>query len=477
MYEHKQYDFGSGIMLLRKLLFTIILSCLFIGLAAASPTAYFSYDIGTGGAPLTVAFSDLSTGGTVSSWSWDFGDGNTSTLQNPTHTYVTVGTYTVTLTINGGVSTATGYHVITVTTIPTANFAMSTTSGIIPLTVNFTDLSTGVPASWSWDFGDGASSTAQNPSHTYNTAGYYTVSLTALDNSGQGSTKTVASAVMATQTAAVPSCVFQVSPTTGQAPLYVSFTDMSTGVPSSWSWDFGDGSTSTTKNPVHTYTNPGLYTVSLIVSNSFGTDSYTAASCIAASGASSVITGSVHSSFSVISSSNSSLPITVQFQDTSTGSPVNWSWAFGDGTNSTEQNPTHVYNTVGTYLVTLQVMNSTASGSTSQMNVTPMIAAPHNYSKYVSQVFTSHMTTWDFVEHTKNFYLDFIPADYFWAIILLIPYITMYNRQGTFILIGVLYLFTGGIVAVVMPAFLAPVAFWFLIIGSCGLIFRLFVPE
>jgi PKD repeat protein len=150
----------------------------------APPTADFTHT--TDG--LTANFTDQSTDsdGTISGWSWDFGDGNTSTQQNPAHTYASAGTYTVTLTVtdNDGASDSTSQSV-TVSApqnqAPTADFTY-TSNG---LAVNFTDQSTdsdGTISGWSWDFGDGNTSTQQNPAHTYASAGTYTVSLTVTDN-------------------------------------------------------------------------------------------------------------------------------------------------------------------------------------------------------------------------------------------------------------------------------------------------------
>jgi PKD repeat protein len=155
----------------------------------------------SGAAPLAVSFTDTSSG-SPTTWSWDFGDGTTSTLQNPTHTYATTGTYTVTL----GVANATGtdtttqpdYVVVTSPpSPPTADFSGTPTSGPTPLTVSFTDTSSGGPTTWSWAFGDGGTSTAQNPTHTYASLGSYTVSLTVSNASG-GDTKTVADYIAAT---------------------------------------------------------------------------------------------------------------------------------------------------------------------------------------------------------------------------------------------------------------------------------------
>ena len=147
--------------------------------------ANFSGTPTSGCAPLNVTFTDASTG-PVTSWSWTFGDGGTSTAQNPTHQYVNAGTYSVALTVSNGTcnNTMTKTNYITVITVPVANFVGSPTSGYAPLTVNFTDQSTGGPTGWSWNFGDAGTSTLQNPSHIYTTAGTYSVTLTASNACG-----------------------------------------------------------------------------------------------------------------------------------------------------------------------------------------------------------------------------------------------------------------------------------------------------
>ncbi|MDO9540307.1 MAG: PKD domain-containing protein [Methanocalculus sp.] len=144
-----------------------------------SPKTDFSADVQKGGAPLAVQFHDIS-GGHPNQWKWDFGDGKSSLVQNPQHTYLHPGTFKVSLTVSGsdiaGSLTRTGY--ITVLTPPKAGFDADRTFGSAPLTIRFSDRSTGDPDIWIWEFGDGSSSNVRHPSHTYTREGIYTVSLT-----------------------------------------------------------------------------------------------------------------------------------------------------------------------------------------------------------------------------------------------------------------------------------------------------------
>ncbi len=154
---------------------------------------------------------------------------------------------------------------------PQAAFAGNPTSGTAPLTVSFTDQSTGDPTSWQWNFGDGNTSTQQNPQHTYQNEGNYTVELTA-SNSFGSDTEIKENYIQVDAAGEAPVAGFSGTPTSGTAPLTVSFTDESTGEPESWQWVFGDGNTSMQQNPQHTYQNEGNYTVELTVENSHGTD-------------------------------------------------------------------------------------------------------------------------------------------------------------------------------------------------------------
>lgn len=161
-------------------------------------------------------------------------------------------------------------------TIVGAYFEATPTSGAAPLQVQFTDMSTGTITDWSWSFGDGGTSTEQNPSHTYTQGGTYDVTLSITWSGGTTDTYTRTGYIN------VISAAFSGSPTAGQPPLDVQFTDESTGNITSWSWNFGDGGTSTEQNPSHTYSVEGSYTVALTVTGTAGSDTETKTNYISA---------------------------------------------------------------------------------------------------------------------------------------------------------------------------------------------------
>ncbi len=239
------------------------------------PIAEFTATPTTGLSPLSVSFTDQSTGGIATAWAWDFGDGTTSTLRNPTHVFTGSGSFTVGLTVSNafGSDTISKYAYVTTDYVPPiAAFSGTPTSGNSPLLVQFTDQSTGgIATSWLWTFGDGGVSGVRNPSHTYTAAGTYTVGLTASNAYGSNTTYQVGYVTVGQGPTIVAN--FTATPLTGTAPLSVQFTDLSVGNAVSWEWDFGDDTTSTLRNPVHVYTSSGEYDVTLQVSNSAGTDS------------------------------------------------------------------------------------------------------------------------------------------------------------------------------------------------------------
>jgi PKD repeat protein len=154
--------------------------------------------------------------------------------------------------------------------IPVADFAGTPTSGPAPLAVQFTDLSSGGPSSWLWTFGDGTTSTLRNPSKTYTSPGVYDVTLRA--SNSLGSSTTTRSGYVQVVIPPPPVADFSGTPLSGFAPLQVAFTDLSANGPTSWLWSFGDGTTSTLQSPSKTYAAPGVYSVSLQVTNLAGSD-------------------------------------------------------------------------------------------------------------------------------------------------------------------------------------------------------------
>ncbi|MBU6399138.1 MAG: S8 family serine peptidase [Verrucomicrobia bacterium] len=244
---------------------------------SSPPVANFTANPTSGTAPLAVQFNDKSTG-SITAWDWNFGDGSPdSSTQNPTHTYTNAGTFTATLTVTGsGGTTNSKSATIQVNAAPpppasppVAKFGAYPISGQAPMTVKFFDQSTGNITAWDWNFGDNSPhSPIQNPTHTYTNAGTFTVTLT-VTGSG-GATNSTSGTIQVTNPPPPPPppvANFAASPTSGNAPLTVQFTDKSTGTVSGWDWNFGDGSAhSSTQNPSHTYASAGTYTVTLTVS-------------------------------------------------------------------------------------------------------------------------------------------------------------------------------------------------------------------
>ncbi|MDD5189322.1 MAG: PKD domain-containing protein, partial [Methanoregula sp.] len=252
----------------------------FINVSEPVPLPNFTAIPTSGTEPLTVTFTDTSTN-SPTQWLWNFGDCSlvNATVQHPVHTYANAGIYNVSLNASndGGSNTTTRYNFITVRIpAPVANFTATPTSGAVPLTVRFNDTSTNTPTQWTWNFGDGSSAVTQHPVHTYTTPGSYTVSLNAT-NTGGSNTKVITNHINVTPPPIIPIPNFTATPTSGTAPVTVTFTDNSTNAPTRWNWSFGDSQWFNTtdplqRNPVHTYTDAGVFTVSLAAGNPNGTN-------------------------------------------------------------------------------------------------------------------------------------------------------------------------------------------------------------
>jgi PKD repeat protein len=166
----------------------------------------------------------------------------------------------------------TGYIKVISSSSLTADFTGSPLQGMDPFNVHFADKSTGKVTLWKWNFGDGETSTHQNPTHRYEKPGLYTVTLT-VSGPGGSDTLTRTDYILVTESVKKPVARFETEPMMGRVPLNVQFTDKSMHNPSSYQWDFDDGTHSTLQNPGHTFNRPGIYRTRLTVSNSAGSDS------------------------------------------------------------------------------------------------------------------------------------------------------------------------------------------------------------
>jgi len=229
---------------------------------------------------------------------------------------------------------------------PTPEFVADQLTGYDPLTIQFTDLSTGQPTEWFWDFGDGETSDEQNPTHTYDAAGSFTVSLTV--SNGAGSNMMTKDDYIVVEWLPMDAS-FTATPESGTAPVTVQFTDQSSGNPTAWEWNFGDGGVSTLKNPEYTYFTPGTYTVALTVIGPGGEDTQEMVNLI-----------TVHYPLPVANfeadPTGGLTPLEVGFVNLSENGS-SYHWEFGDGGTSTALSPEYVYENPGVYTVSLMVEN------------------------------------------------------------------------------------------------------------------------
>ena len=343
-----------------------------------APTAAASATPTTGKAPLLVAFEgsgSTDADGTIVSYAWDFGDGSTSTDADPSHTYLLPGSYSAELTVtddDGGVDTTTVTIEVAANVAPTAVANATPTAGQVPLTVAFSGStsadSDGTIVSYAWDFGDGNSSTAADPTYTYSSTGTYTATLTVTDDDGATDSSSVVIEVNPVPNVA-PTAVASGTPTTGKEPLTVLFSSAgssdSDGTIVSYAWDFGDGGSSTQANPSHTYTAAGTYTATLTVTdNAGGSNTATVQTVVTPNQAPTAAASGTPTT--------GKEPLTVLFSSAGStdgdGTIVSYAWDFGDGGSSTQADPSHTYLQDGTYSATLTVTDD--NGATDQATVT-----------------------------------------------------------------------------------------------------------
>ncbi len=392
------------------------------------PVANFNGSPLSGNVPLLVAFTDASSN--ADTWSWTFGDGGTSTAQNPSHTYNVAGVYTVSLTVTNayGSDTETKVDYVNVTVpLPVAEFSGTPLSGDAPLDVSFTDTSVNADT-WSWTFGDGGISTLQNPSHTYTVAGVYTVTLT-VTNAYGNDTNTKVDYITVTEPGSGSEALAQ-----SEASIYgtVSGSYLDTHAADSayevlteelfirnarkryshlehsWNFNVASGSAVTFKVEAYRpangdaddflfeYSTDGVNYLGLLTVASATEQLYTASLPANTSGAVTIRVTDTNRVFeaesldalyidymvietagtqplppvAAFSGSPTSgfAPLNVSFSDQSNNAPTSWDWDFGDGGSSTLQNPSHSYAAVGSYTVTLTVTNAYGSDSDVKTN-------------------------------------------------------------------------------------------------------------
>tara|TARA_B100001758_G_scaffold81904_1_gene69627 strand:- start:31479 stop:36704 length:5226 start_codon:yes stop_codon:yes gene_type:complete len=313
--------------------------------------------------PLSISFEDLSTHTVpIATWQWDFGDGGSSFLEDPSYNYLNDGEFSVSLSIvddNGCQSLVTALDLVTVHKVPVVEFEsdilFSCNSSEL---VSFTNNSM-FSTIYQWDFGDGNISSVANPIHTYNT-GIYSVTLIAKE--GNCSDTLVYNDYIKIGDSLTPN--FIVNTDSGCEDLEVEFTDITINNPDTWLWDFGDGTISTIKNPTHTYINPGFFDVTLTTSIS--------GQCLNSLVFPSKIDvfENPDISFIIDTSYACSTPFNVLFTD-NTANAAKWLWDFGDGQIDSVSNPLHTFINYGSYDISLSVEN--LDGCSSSLAVLDLI--------------------------------------------------------------------------------------------------------
>ncbi|RNC90255.1 MAG: PKD domain-containing protein [Allomuricauda sp.] len=348
------------------------------------PNAVLSATPESGDVPLEVNFTgDQSSDDTaVVSYNWNFGDGNTSNEVNPSHTFLSVGDFNVTLTVTDEeglediASVTISVQDPVSNTAPTAVISATPESGEAPLEVSFTgDQSSDDVAvvAYDWDFGDGTLSNLANPTHTYNAVGSYTVTLTVADQEGLEDATTVTIVVNPPNEA--PTATIGASPLSGDAPLEVSFTgNTSTDdkAITSYLWDFDDnGTTSNEIDPIYTFVNSGTYNVSLTVFDEEGLqDQETILITVN-------LPNQPPNALATATPLTGDAPLLVNFTGDASSDDsaiASYFWDFKDGSTSILANPSHTFTLPGTYEVSLTVFDDAGLQDTDTITITVLDA-------------------------------------------------------------------------------------------------------
>lgn len=316
-----------------------------INIANTPKAAFTSSNTISCKSPLTVNFTNASV--SANNYKWFFGDGDSSIIADPSHTYIKNGTFNVTLIVSNASGCSDTLKKTSLVQIqkPTLRLINIPDSGCAPFTKTFKYAAEEIDIwkNYHWDLGDGTTSTEQSPTHTYDLTGMYTVKLSAETNDGCTDTITIFNAIRVT-TKPIPA--FD-GDREACAIIPIQFEDKTTGDVTRWLWNFGDGGTSDEKDPKHQYNDTGFFDIKLKVWNGGCEDSIKIDSFV-------YIKAPIAKFQVPINCTNSYERV---FTDKSIGAD-SWNWDFGDGTHSTEQNPVHIYSTDGIYTVTLVVFNN-----------------------------------------------------------------------------------------------------------------------
>ncbi|WP_031427815.1 PKD domain-containing protein [Flavimarina sp. Hel_I_48] len=341
-----------------------------------APLALASADLIEGQAPLKVNFTgdNSSDDLAITNYQWNFGNDQTSEEINPTYTFEESGVYEVSLTVTDEKGLFDSqFLTITVNenTAPIAIASADLTEGKVAHTVNFSgDASTDDVeiVTYSWDFGNGTSSDEMNPQYTYETEGTYEVTLTVADDRGvENTSNAILISVLPANTA--PVAIAEADVTSGAIPLAVQFTGSNSQDDSeviTYFWNFGNGDTSDEANPSYVFSQPGNYTVVLVVEDEegqFGVATLTVTAGLDNTAPVAVIDGGPFTG---------NTPLDVYFVgDNSTDDKgvVSYIWDFGDGSFANVNNPTHRYNSPGSYLVQLTVYDAEGLQDNAQTSV------------------------------------------------------------------------------------------------------------
>ncbi len=306
---------------------------------------------------LEAHFDDLSFGDPTS-WSWEFGDGDTSSEQNPVHLYADEGEYEVTLTIASDSCSSSYTSWVWVYSDSTGFEECQAMFWTYPEDSNFMSYvfedaswttSGNMPDSWAWDFGDGATSTEQNPTHVYTEEGEYEVCLTITDTASDCESTYCSYIYVEDFSGCQAYYYYMPADSMGFDMTTLQFFDYSMGDPDTWQWDFGDGATSTEQNPVHTFAEEGTYNVCLTISNTSDTCSDTYCEEVY------VFNDSTNGCFGFFQYTEADTSgLTLDFEALNFGNgPMDYSWDFGDSTYGVGETISHTFAEGGVYDVVL----------------------------------------------------------------------------------------------------------------------------